>query len=205
MELIQQNPDISAYLAADEAVDHAHPLVRETADRLWVERPDAYSYAEAAYEFIRDTIPHSADSGDPRVPWRASEVLATRNGICVSKSHALAALLRARGVPTAFCYQRLTEDGVDPMVHGLVAVLLPGRSRWSRLDPRGNKPGVDARFSLDEERLAWPVRAEFSEVDYPVLYAGPHPVVLDALQAAADRPHLWTIFPTALPTPNGGS
>ncbi|MEU7028552.1 transglutaminase family protein [Streptomyces sp. NPDC046275] len=204
MKLIQQNPDLSAYLAADEVVDHAHPLVRETADRLWSEHPDAYSYAQAAYEFVRDTIPHSADSGDLRVPVRASDVLATRNGICVSKAHAVAALLRARGVPTAFCYQRLTEDGADPMVHGLVAVLLPGRQAWSRLDVRGNKPGIDARFSLDEERLSWSVRPEFGEVDYPVLYEAPHPVVVHALRAAADRPHLWKIFPTELPAPAAG-
>ncbi|MFJ9577009.1 transglutaminase family protein [Streptomyces sp. NPDC101191] len=205
MELVQQNPDITAYLAADEVVDHTHPLVRETADRLWGAHSDAYSYVKVAYEFVRDTIPHSADSGDLRVPWRASDVLATRNGICVSKSHALAALLRARSLPAAFCYQRLTEDGADPMVHGLVAVKLPGRSGWARQDPRGNKAGVDAQFSLDGERLAWPVRPEFNEVDYPVLYAEPHPVVLSALRAAADRPHLWKIFPGELRTPNGGS
>ncbi|WP_282692300.1 transglutaminase family protein [Streptomyces sp. CC208A] len=198
MELVRQTPDISAYVAASEAVDLDHPLVQETADRLWSVHPDAYAYAKAAYEFVRDAIPHSADSGDQRVSWRASEVLATRNGICVSKSHALAALLRARSLPTAFCYQRLTEEGADPMVHGLVAVKLPGMSRWARQDPRGNKAGVDARFSLEEERLAWPVRPEFSEVDYPVLYAEPHPVVLKALQEAVDRTHLWKTFPTEL-------
>ena len=197
-ELIQQNPDISAYLAADETVDHGHPVVRETSDRLWAEHPDAYSYAKAAYEFVRDAVPHSVDSGDPRVTWRASDVLATRNGICVAKSHALAALLRARAIPTAFCYQRLTEDGADPMVHGLVAVRLPGRPGWARQDPRGNKAGVDAQFSLDGERLAWPVRPEFGEVDYPVLHAAPHPAVLAALRAATDRPHLWRTYPTEL-------
>jgi hypothetical protein len=31
MQLIQETPDLSAYLAADEAIDHHHPLVRETA------------------------------------------------------------------------------------------------------------------------------------------------------------------------------
>ncbi|MET9950035.1 transglutaminase family protein [Streptomyces sp. NPDC006339] len=198
MELIQKNPDLPAYLAASDAVDRDHPVVQATADRLWSANPDAYSYAEAAYTFVRDAIPHSADSGNLRVTWRASDVLATRNGICVAKSHALAALLRARSIPTAFCYQRLTEDGADPVVHGLIALKLPGRARWSRLDPRGNKPGVDARFSLDEERLAWPVRPEFNEVDYPVLYDEPHPAVLSALRAARDRPHLWTMLPGEL-------
>ncbi|MEU8629704.1 hypothetical protein [Streptomyces sp. NPDC048669] len=114
MELIQQAPGTSAYLAADEAIDHGHPL------------------------------------GDP-----------------------------------------------GP-VHGLIALRLPGRDRWDRQDPRGNRPGVDARFSLDEERLAWPIRPEFNEMDYPGLYAAPHPLVLRGLRAASDRAQLWGTLPTAL-------
>ncbi|MER5928664.1 transglutaminase domain-containing protein [Streptomyces sp. NPDC002054] len=108
-----------------------------------------------AFEFVRDTVPHSADSGDLRVSWRGSEVLATRNGICHAKAHALAALLRA-------------------------------------------KPGVDARFALDREQLAFPVRPELGEIDYPELYAAPHPAVLRALRESADRPQLWRNLPTGL-------
>jgi transglutaminase-like putative cysteine protease len=199
MELTQQVPELSAYLAADEAIDHEHPLVRETAAKLRGDSTDAYAYAAAAYAFVRDTLVHSADSGDPRVSWRASDVLTTRNGSCHSKSHALAALLRAAGIPTALCYQRLGDDDGKPgPVHGLIAVRLPGRGRWDRQDPRGNKPGVDARFSLDEERLAWPVRPEAGGMDYPLLYAAPHPAVLRALRSAEDRPQLWHTLPTAL-------
>ncbi|MEV4331307.1 transglutaminase family protein [Streptomyces sp. NPDC049597] len=198
MELRQQIPDLSAYLAADAAIDHGHPLVMETAAQLRADHPGAYSYAKGAYEFVRDAIAHSADSGDTRVTWRASDVLALGTGICHAKSHALAALLRAAGIPTALCYQRLTdEDGSNPMVHGLVAIRLPGTSGWARQDPRGNIPGlVDAQFSTGEERLAWPVRPECSEVDYPVLFAAPHPAVLTALQTAPDRPALWRTLPT---------
>ncbi|MFE7598566.1 transglutaminase family protein [Streptomyces sp. NPDC057494] len=199
MELIQQNPDIEAYLAPSEAVDHEHPLVREVSDRLAGDHPDAYSYAEAAYAYVRDTIPHSMDSGDPRVTWRASDVLELRTGICYAKSVAYAALLRARGIPAALCYQRLTEDdGSDPVIHGLVAVLLPGGRAWARQDVRGNKPGVDARFSLGEERLAWAVRPELGEVDHPELYAEPHPAVLGALKAAPDRSYLDRTLPSEL-------
>ncbi|MFE4801203.1 transglutaminase family protein [Streptomyces sp. NPDC056708] len=199
MELIQQVPELSAYLAADEAIDHEHSLVQDTVAGLRSNTTDAYTYAAAAYAFVRDTIPHSADSGDMRVAWRASDVLATRNGICRAKSHALAALPRAAGIPTALCYQGLGEQNGDPgPVHGLIAVRLPGRDRWDRQDPRGNKPGVDAHFSLDEERLAWSIRPEFNEVDYPVLYAAPHPAVLRGLRSAEDRPQLWRTLPTAL-------
>ena len=190
MELIQKTPDLSAYLAADEAIDHGHPVVREVAARLAREAVDSYAYARLAFEFVRDTIPHSQDSGDLRVTWRASDVLEQGTGICYAKAHALAALLRAEDIPTALCYQRFD------VVHGLVAVRFNGA--WHRQDPRGNKPGVDARFSLDGERLAFTPDPESNEMDYPVLYAEPHPAVLSVLKAAPDRPYLWKTLPIAL-------
>lgn len=192
MRLIQHHPDLSAYLAADEVIDHHHPRVRETAARLRTADGDVYAYAKAAFDFVRDAIPHSADVDDPRVTWRASDVLAEETGICHAKAHALAALLRAGGIPTALCYQRFD------VLHGLIAVRMPGRERWDRQDPRGNKPGVDARFSLDTERLAFTVRPESNEMDHPVLYDVPHPAVLSALRAARNRDQLIRTLPTTL-------
>ncbi|MCP3818718.1 transglutaminase [Streptomyces sp. A3M-1-3] len=194
MELIQEVPETAAYLAADEVIDHEHPLVRETAARLRAEASDAYAYAKAAFEFVRDTIPHSYDSGDMRVTWRASDVLGQRTGICYAKAHALAALLRglAEGIPTGMCYQGL---GV---IHGLVAVKLPGHETWARQDPRGNKPGIDAQFSPDREQLAFTARTEEGETDYPTVYASPPQPVLKSLQEASGRGQLWQLLPTAL-------
>lgn len=197
MELIQENPDLSAYLAADEVIDHHHPLVRETAARLARDAVDSYAYAHLAFDFVRDTIPHSNDSGDPRVTWRASDVLEQGTGICYAKAHALTALLRAEDIPTALCYQRLRHDaGAGHCVHGLVAVRFHGA--WHRQDPRGNKPGVDARFSLNGEQLAFLPDREEGELDHPVLYTAPHPAVLAALKAAPDRSYLWETLPAEL-------
>ncbi|MFM9447918.1 transglutaminase domain-containing protein [Streptomyces acidiscabies] len=197
MELIQNTPDFSAYLAADEVIDHHHPVVRQTAARLAADVPDSYAYAEAAFVYVRDEIPHSQDAQDPRVTWRASDVLERRTGICYAKAHALAALLRAEDIPTALCYQLLRDDdGSGHVVHGLVAVRFKGA--WHRQDPRGNKAGVDARFSLTGERLAWVPDAREGELDYQTLYAEPHPIVLEALRAAPDRATLWRTLPAAL-------
>jgi transglutaminase-like putative cysteine protease len=197
MELIQETPDLSAYLAADDVIDHHHPVVRETAARLARRSADSYDYARLAFEFVRDAIPHSADAGDPRVTWRASDVLEQGTGICYAKAHALTALLRAEDIPTALCYQRLAhDDGDGHAVHGLVAVRLDGG--WHRQDPRGNKPGVDARFSLTGECLAWVPDPAAGECDYPTLHAAPHPDVVAALRAASDRTRLWETLPAAL-------
>ncbi|MFD6416072.1 transglutaminase family protein [Streptomyces sp. NPDC060194] len=197
MELIQESPDISAYLAADEAIDHRHPSVQKTVAFLRIQTSDAYTYAKAAFAFVRDTIAHSADAEHDRVTWRASDVLEQRTGICYAKSIALTAVLRASGIPTALCYQRLAhEDGFA--VHGLIALRLPGHENWARQDPRGNRPGIDARFGTDRERLAFVPDPAAGEADYPTLYAAPPPVVLEALQAAGDRAELWRLLPTAL-------
>ena len=190
MRLIQENPDLSAYLAADEVIGHHHPLVREVSARLATDVRDSYEYARAAFEYVRDRVTHSQDADDPRVTWRASDVLELGTGICYAKAHALAALLGAEDIPTALCYQRL---GV---VHGLVAVRFHGA--WHRQDPRGNKPGLNARFSLDGERLAFAPDPSNGETDHPVLYAAPHPAVLRALRDAPDRAHLWRTLPTVL-------
>src|SRR4051812_19662851 len=112
MELLQDTPGHPAYLAADDVIDHGHPLVRETAERLRAGAVSPHDYARVAFDFVRDTIPHSGDADDPRVTWRASDVLRLRTGICHAKSHALTTLLRAEGIPTGLCYQRLAdEDG----------------------------------------------------------------------------------------------
>ncbi|WP_435134596.1 transglutaminase-like domain-containing protein [Actinacidiphila sp. bgisy144] len=199
MEPVPETADPSAYLRADDVIDHGHPQVLRTAALLRAGAPGPYEYAEAAYTYVRDEVPHTFDSGDDRVSLRASEVLATRNGICYAKSHALVALLRAEGIPAGLCYQRLADDGGGTVLHGLIALLLPGTGRWARQDPRGNKPGVDARFRLDREQLAFPVRPAYGERDYPAVYAAPPAPVLAALRGAGSRTELAARLPTGLP------
>ncbi|MDC0312378.1 hypothetical protein OAL27_00330 [Verrucomicrobiales bacterium] len=46
---------------------------------------------------------------------------------------------------------------------GLNAVYLPDHG-WYRVDPRGNKDGVDAQFDPPQEKLAWAIRND-GEID----------------------------------------
>ncbi len=116
---------------------------------------------------------------DP-VTLKASDVLAHRTGFCFAKSHLLAALLRANGIPAGLCYQRilLADAGVH-CIHGLNAVYLPAHG-WYRIDARGNKEGVDARFTPPVERLACSL-AHDGEADLPGIFADPLPEVLGVL------------------------
>ncbi|GAB2992188.1 transglutaminase-like domain-containing protein [Nocardioides montaniterrae] len=183
MELLVRGSSAD-YLAADDVVDHTSPEVSALAASLRASASDDIAFARAAFEHVRDSVAHSWDAQDPRVTLSASSVLREGVGLCYAKSHLLAALLRSQGVPTGLCYQLLTDDGSTYMLHGLVAVFLDGD--WHRQDPRGNKDGVDAQFSLGSEQLAWPVRPGLGELDLPEVYAAPSPRVVATLRAATD-------------------
>jgi transglutaminase-like putative cysteine protease len=142
---------------------------------------DAEETARRCFEWVRDYIQHSFDFRRNPVTCKASDVLREATGYCYAKSHLLAALLRANGIPAGFCYQRLSidETGAPYSLHGLNAVHLP-EFGWYRIDPRGNKEGVDAQFSPPIEKLAF--RIVFPEEQlFPQILADPLPVVVNAL------------------------
>ena len=183
LALVEISPS-SDYLAASPIIDSQDPAVRALAAGLRAIHRSEVRYARAVYEWVRDAVAHSVDVDDPRITLTAAEVLESRVGLCFAKSHLLAALLRAEDLPAALCYQSLATDAGGVMLHGLVAVQLQGR--WFRQDPRGNKPGIDAQFSIEGERLAWTVDPARGEVDYPELFAEPADVVLWALTSSTD-------------------
>ncbi len=98
------------FLAATSVVDWRDPAVLAQAERLG--RPgDAVEIAMRCFEWVRDEIQHCMDFGRPEVTCNASDVVEQGTGFCYAKSHLLAALLRANGIPTGFCYQRLSSTG----------------------------------------------------------------------------------------------
>jgi len=179
------SPTLVPYLAASDVIDHQHPSVAAKAASLAVGLVTETAVAEACFLFVRDAIRHSADSRQNPVTCAASEVLAHGTGFCYAKAHLLVALLRANGLPAGLCYQRLVlAPGSDRFcLHGLAAVHLSDFG-WYRIDPRGNKPGVDARFDPPREYPAFPLRAP-GEADLPGILTEPLPEVLAALRRYA--------------------
>ena len=134
------------------------------------ESKDKLDYIKRSYCFVRDEISHSWDAGETIVSITASDVLKNGTGICWTKSCLLSALLRANNIPSGISYQRLmradddSEDGY--IVHALNTVFIEEIGKWIRLDARGNKNNVHAKFSLSKEVLAFPIREELGEIDY---------------------------------------
>jgi transglutaminase-like putative cysteine protease len=169
------------YLRSTDIIDWNTPAVSEVARELSSEHSGPVDVARACFEWVRDQIAHSGDHRATVTTCRAAEVLRERAGWCFAKSHLLAALLRANGIPAGLCYQRLRrDDGNGFSLHGLNAVHLPDMG-WYRVDARGNKPGVHAEFCPPKERLAWPIESE-GEMDLPGVWPDPAPVVVACLQ-----------------------
>lgn len=180
---LQAEP-VGRYLGADTVIEADHPDVIAVGKRLRDQHPDDVDLARAAFDWVRDRIAHAYDAHDHRVTLTASQVLAAGVGLCYAKSNLLAAILRSQGIPTGLCYQRLGDPEDGHVVHGLVAVHLDGA--WHRQDPRGNKDGIDAQFSLGTEQLAYVIDEAKGERDYPRVYVSAADEVVNALQDADD-------------------
>lgn len=201
MNIITYSDNIDTYLCNDEIIDFKCESVSELADKISSVCTNETEYIKAAYEYVRDNISHSADINNDIITCSASEVLSAGHGICFAKSHLLVALLRNKSIPSGFCYQKLIlDDDTAPILifHGLAGVYLKEYDKWIRLDPRGNKEGVNAQFSIEHEQLAFPVRHEKGEEDIPFVYPLPDKCIVQTLTKCKTRTELWNDLPTKL-------
>jgi transglutaminase-like putative cysteine protease len=178
-------------------IDADHPAVRAQALALAGGRSDPTAVAQACFTWVRDRVAHIGDHRLEPVARHASEVLELTSGICWAKSHLLAALLRASGVPAALAYQRIASDGTATRfcLHGLNAVWLEPFG-WYRLDARGARPDLKAEFTPPQEVL--PYRPSLpGERSFPGLWAEPVAAVRGALERHRSRSALWTDLPDA--------
>ena len=200
MNLIIEKSNLAEYLADTRYIDYSTPCIHEKAFALFANCCNDIDKIKIAYNYVRDEINHSWDIKSEKVTKKASEVLMNKEGICYSKTMLLAALLRHEGIPTGFCYQRLSNFDMPASgyyIHSLNAVYLAAEKRWIRLDARGNTNGSHAEFSTTEEYLSFSVRKEYDEIDFPSVFAWPLKTTTDALEQSINcedliRHHLPT-------------
>lgn len=182
MKLKPVNPDLQVYLQTSVVLDWQSRTIVDLAHHLASQQSSDAAVAKNCFEWVRDNIKHSWDFKLDPVTCTASEVLQHKTGYCFAKSHLLAALLRANGIPAGLCYQRLSVEGngAPYCLHGLNAVYLQ-EFGWYRIDARGNKENVDAQFNPPLERLAFKTTDKL-EKDFAEIWPEPLPVILDTLQ-----------------------
>lgn len=134
---------------------------------------DEIELVKIAYEFVRGQIIHAMDDdsllkNSPAL--KASEVLQNKGAFCFGKATLLAAILRAMKIPCGFSDQLLMFDediSNRKIIHTVNAVYLKSLNKWIRLDARGK----DDQFDINQEKLAYPARLEFGEIDNLGIYS----------------------------------
>lgn len=242
MEWIQRQP-AQKYLESSEYIDVEHPKVAiiarycmeralhaaETGDKDVCLDPEA-EVARQAYLLVRDEIAHSRDkrvsggagrlkSLKEKVPFKASDVLSSKEGLCFAKANLLCAILRACGIPAGIGYQYLKENSEDPdsklILHALNFIYLEAAGGWFRVDARGNRDklvdedgnvldgGVNAFFDLEgqgsKESLAFEADYNLGECDLPFIFASHDKIVVAKYtRYCEDFNGLWNDLPDKL-------
>jgi transglutaminase-like putative cysteine protease len=192
---------MNEFLHPTAIIDSAEPTIVAAAADIVGDAATDEDVARRCFLWVRDSVRHSSDHQISVVTCRASDVLRHRAGFCYAKSHLLVALLRARQIPAALCYQRLAFDSSASsfFLHGLVAVHLQ-QYGWYRIDPRGDKPGVSSDFSPPLERLPYSPKLK-GEMEIPGRFPDALACVVSTLNqwstAAEVRSHLPDYAPEA--------
>jgi len=187
------------YLESTKIIDWQSQSVIELAHNIGSKHENKVAIAKACFEWVRDQVFHSFDYKMNPVTCTASDVLKYKTGYCYAKSHLLAALLRANGIPTGFCYQRLSIDdhGAAYSLHGFNAVYM-AEFGWYRIDARGNCIDVDAQFTPPQERLAFSLSFA-EEADFSNIFSEPLQIVVKSLESQNSWDKMLNHLPDLLP------
>lgn len=194
MHLLLESDNLEDYLKEiPPIVQFTTPEIQAKIIEIKEENHTNYDRAKAAFIIARDQIKHSFDTDNPIITINAEDTIHQQNGICFAKSHLLATLLRGMNIPAGFCYQRVLrkvtlESGYA--LHGLNALYLDEYG-WFRVDPRGNKAGIDSQFTTNKETLAYPIREELGEIDYPNVFVAPLNSVIKSMKESKDCKELY--------------
>jgi transglutaminase-like putative cysteine protease len=138
-----QFPTPEEGLVPTDVIDSDHPVVRQTADRVAGDADGAEAVGRL-FDYVRDALRYDmAPVLDQRSDWTASSTIERGYGFCQQKAVALAALLRARGVPSGVAAEDLLDHRIPPPYvehmgsqvlpfHGFTIAYVDGE--WRRLD-----------------------------------------------------------------------
>ena len=195
-----ESNDLNDYLRVTEIIDWNNPNILSKAKEIIGGVTDNIKKIKLLFEWVRDEIPHSKDINSDIVTCTASEALRAGTGICYAKTHLLAALLRANGIPSGFCYQVLQRDPPFEglVLHGLNGIFVEGYNKWVRVDPRGNTGSCNAQFDIEKEQLAYSMNKGLGEFIYDTVFTDPDTNVIGVLKKFKNRNEMWPYLPNKL-------
>ncbi len=185
-----ESKNIENYLKYDSVVDWNNSSIQRKAGQIIEAAVDEIDKARLIYNWVRDEIPHSKDINTQVLTCSATEVLSNGTGMCFSKSHLLAALLRSVNIPSGFCYQVLRNDPpIDNtlVLHGLNGIYLSGIQEWIVVDARGNTGDLNAQFRIDTLQLAFSMNDSAGEFLYETIFTSPFKHVVERLKKYKNR------------------
>lgn len=185
------------FLTETDYVDFSAENIKILSEQLFTKDMANAEKIEKAYYYVEKETPHSSDIGEQKLTFKASDVLKYKHGICYAKSNLFAAMLRGQGIPSGFCYQRLTlnDDNDDEgyAVHCLNAVWYD--DHFIKLDARGGRSAV---FSLTEPVTAFPLRSQFDEYFIPGIFARQPDEIIKLFSNCKTRSEFFNVIPDEL-------
>ena len=227
--MLNQSDNLDKYLLSTHFINSDNAMVSALAAKICDGAQNEIDKAERLYIYVSDQIKHTFDIQAVEVSRTAIDVLKYGHGLCYAQAHLLAALLRASGIPAGICYQKLifSEEQPKAVLHAVNTLYLSSLGKWIRVDARGNKVAVDfegnkagmnsrgnkkgvhakgnkidvdAQFSIDEEKLAFPVRAELGEIDGLYNYFETPGVIAEFLEKCVTADDLYQYLPASFCT-----
>lgn len=197
MNLIPERDGLDRYLEDTETVDWQTPAVLEKARELCFDVADPGDTIRVLWRFARQDVPEPAGGEDDKVACSASQVLREGSGVEHARANLLVALLRSRGIPAGFAYQKLRRGGKGPLfvLAGFACVYLHAEERWAPLDLR---PADGPLPELEEASLTLEADPDLEEVTFDLVFARPHRAVTDVLSRAPNLDHVRRFLPDSL-------
>lgn len=105
------NLQMREYLNLTDIIDCNNPSIREKAEELIKGQTEIIEKARALFYFVRDEVEYNIYVDKYLAEhFRASNILAKREGYCVQKAALLTALARAAGIPAGVGFAKLRNN-----------------------------------------------------------------------------------------------
>lgn len=156
-----ESSDLSQYLQPTPLLDYqASPIQALMVEKGWESLSTKTAQIEAVYTYVRDEIAYGYTT---RFQISATQVLASKQGNCITKTTLLMALLRSLGIPCrlkAGLVEKVIHRG---LLHGMSYTLSPAELYHTWLEVRYNNRWVEIGGHIVDRPYLQKLQAKFPD------------------------------------------